>query len=82
MLLLPRGRKDPRCRVAEVAEPSVLGNAIERGLYPMIDNKIRITFIDGSQREVNAFKIEGSEPSDRGDSYSLMVGNRAVRLVA
>lgn len=48
----------------------------------MIDNKIRITFIDGSQREVNAFKIEGSEPSDRGDSYSLMVGNRAVRLVA
>ena len=41
----------------------------------------RITFIDGSQREVQAFKIEGNKPSDRGDSYSLMVGNRAAVVV-
>ena len=41
----------------------------------------RITFIDGSQREVQAFKIDGNKPSDRGDSYSFMIGNRAAAVV-
>ncbi len=41
----------------------------------------RITFIDGTQREVKAFKIEGNKPSDRGDTYSFIAGNRAEAVV-
>ena len=43
----------------------------------------RIVFVNGEKREleVEAYKIVGNNPDDKGDSYTFKSGNRSIAVV-